>query len=147
MILLPKSFGAVNFTGLDNIYPETMDISSPRAQLKIEMVAGGRLFDFNYGQRATLTPIPFSVRLLIATNDQVSLNDAYISLADPLWGIVGQFDIFYATAIDNIQWQINAACESVDKVISDNDRVSDPNSTIIPDIVLSFVPVTNWVRS
>jgi hypothetical protein len=146
MILQPKSFAHIAFGTTDKVYAASMDISAV-AQLQIEQTAGGAFFNFDYGYDATLIPTPFSVRVIISQASLALLNSTYESLASPQNGIIGEYGTFTAEDLEGDTWTCSAGCEAVTKVIDDNDNITDPATPILPDIEISFVPYTGWVKS
>ena len=109
-------------------------------------MAGGRLFDFNYGERADIIPAPFTVRIFLSVVGATNLQAMYEELASPavLQGIVGWVDTFTAKDANGASWTCTAGCERVDKILSGDDAIT--GTTILDGIALSFVPVTNWVK-
>lgn len=145
MILIPYSFHGVTFvTSGAGFYAQEMDISSGVADLRIRPVAGGKLFDFNYGYRASIIPAPFVVSLFINGTSTANMQALYEDLSDPTGGIVGYTDTLTAKDTANASWTCTAGCETIQKVLSADDNIA--GSYILEGIQIYFVPVTNWVK-
>lgn len=147
MILIPHSFKDITFGEAGGWIVEEMDISAGVADLKIRLVAGGSLFDFNYGQRAMIIPAPFTVKLFLRETATADLQDLYEELASPspLNGIVGWVDTFTAKDRNNTSWTCTAGCQTIQKILTADDNIDDTN--ILEGIAIPFIPVTNWLEA
>lgn len=132
----------MQFTAANHYAPQSIDISSAVAQSKIRRVAGGRLFDFNYGYKADLIQDPFTITLVLVGDTVADIDQAYESLAHPTFGVIGERDVLKGTDRRGFDWQITALLESVTKVLTENDSID--KNTIMDGVELSFVPATNY---
>ena len=145
MILVPYSFKGVTFGSAGSGFiVEEVDISSGVADLRIRPVAGGRLFDFNYGEQARIIPSPFTISIFLSGSSSANMQALYESLSDPTTGIVGHVDTLTAKDLSNSSRTCEAGIETIQKVLNADDNVA--NSYVLEGITIYVIPVDNWVK-
>lgn len=97
-LMVPKSFDSVAIDGSAGIFSAAFELPSPRVLSKIGQVAGGEIFDFDYGEDADLQPRPFTVRFFLEGTSAANLSSLFTSMfASPtLGGKVGTTATFVA---------------------------------------------------
>ncbi|RKZ09231.1 hypothetical protein DRQ25_07150 [Candidatus Fermentibacteria bacterium] len=77
MYLTPYSYNGVRIDGTGAIDSQSFHMNFPKVLTRIIPVAGGSLFDYNYGLGAKLLPVPFDVAMVVAGGNEVTAAAAY----------------------------------------------------------------------
>lgn len=95
MYLTPYSFKDVRIDGTAEIDSQSFHMNFPSVLTRIIPVAGGYLFDYNYGLGAKLRPAPFEVLMVVegttATTAASAFNAFFGIPPTGFYGLMGKF--------------------------------------------------------
>jgi len=142
--LVPESFNAVNIRGGNSpsgLDTQAFELPVPTVKSGIIPVAGGDLFDFNYGNGAKLTPRPFVLIMVCYSNDDYGFQTAFNGFFGiPPVGLYGLTKTFKARVHGSLAF-MTAECELESYTFTQDVRWYDSYKSIISGLSVTFRPV------
>ena len=145
--LVPSSYNGVDIrgqntpTGLDT---QAFELPIPIVKSGIIPVAGGDLFDFNYGTGAKLIPRPFTLIMVCYSNDEWGFQNLFNSFFGiPPTGLYGLSKTFTARIHGTIGY-LSCTAELAAYSFTQDVRWYDSDKHIISGMAVTFKPVDHF---
>ena len=142
VFMYPRSFKGTILDGSSGgLDSQKFQLPFPKVINRTIQVAGGDLFDFNYGQGGKLQPRPFTI-VMIASATTPALLQAVVDnfFGMPTVGFYGLVGVFYAKMHDASDLHYCTA-ELADATVNLDAAWYDSSRWILPNIKALFKPI------
>ena len=145
--LVPSSFNGVDIRGGDSstgLDTQAFELPIPIVKSGIIPVAGGDLFDFNYGTGAKLIPRPFTLIMVCYGVDEFAFQSKFNSFFGiPPTGLYGLSKTFTAKIHGSLSY-LSCTAELAAYSFTQDVRWYDAYKHIISGMAVTFKPVDHF---
>ena len=142
--LVPATYNGVDIKGQNSsngIDTQAFQLPVPKVKSGIIPVAGGDLFDFNYGNGAKLTPRPFVLIMVCYGTDEFGFQSTFNEFFGlPPTGFYGLTATFTARIHGSLGY-LSCDCALEDYSFTQDTRWYDSYKRIISGLAVTFSPV------
>ena len=142
--LVPATFNSVDIRGQNSpsgLDTQAFELPVPLVQSGIIPVAGGSLFDFNYGDGAKLIPKPFTLIMVCYGSSEFTFQTAFNGFFGlPPGGFYGLTKTFTAKIHGSIDY-LSCQAELASYSFTQDVRWYDSDKKIISGMSVTFKPV------